>query len=288
MKTPMKSPNTHRLSSLIARTTQAPGSALACSIGALLTCALLPTAAQASTATWSGATNGTWNTTATNWTGVSGTPWDSTNGLTDNAVFNLASLNATVSATVYANGLTFTTGGTLNSGTINLAGTTPFISVASSQTATINSALTGTSGLTTTGLGTLALAGGTNNVLSGPINVNAGTLAFNNGYSIKNISGPITVANGACLNINGAWNYITPTNAIYLSGTGVGSNGALNIGGNQGMGALTLLGDTRITFAGNCSVGAITGTNTITGTTTTTVMDTTMTTDTTMAMITRR
>ena len=134
---------------------------------------------QAVTGTWSGSTTGTWNTTATNWT-ISGggtDPWDSTNGPTNDAIFSLASLNATVSGTVYTNGITFNNSGTVSGGTITLGGTTPTITT--NANATISSTLIGSAGLVKTGNSTLTLQG-TGITYSGATTVNQGTLLFSN------------------------------------------------------------------------------------------------------------
>ena len=138
----------------------------------------------------------------------------------------------------------------------------PTITV-TNNTAEIDCAVTGTQGFYKDGAGTLTLAGGTNNTLSGGITVNAGILSIFKGYSFQNVTGSITVASGACLSINGQWNYVGGANAFTLSGSGIGTSGALDFGGNQGIsGPITLLADSRITFAGNCGVsGTITAGN---------------------------
>src|SRR6478752_6082502 len=102
---------------------------------------LLPLAASATEFTWDGAVNNTWDTSGTNWVGAPVTPWDVTNGPTNTANFNTASLAVTVSGTVYTNGIKFSNAGTLSGGTITLAGTTPVIDTTANGT--INSALAG-------------------------------------------------------------------------------------------------------------------------------------------------
>jgi fibronectin-binding autotransporter adhesin len=157
--------------------------------------------ASAATYTWSGATTGTWNTTNTNWSGAPTDPWDITNGGSNAAIFDTASLNAPVSGTVYTNGITFSTTGSLRSGgTINLAGTSPFISTPNGQAGTIGSTITGTSGFTKSGDGTLILAPLANSTQSGDIIVNSGTLALGGSANINHLgTGTVTINSGATL-----------------------------------------------------------------------------------------
>jgi len=155
----------------------------------------MPHVALAATGTWTGSTGGTWDTSATNWTGVTGTPWDSTNGATNDAVFNLASLAATVSGTVHTNGITFSTTGGLSGGIITLAGTTPGISVAASQIGTIGSAISGSAGLRKTSAGTLILSGSNN--YTGGTAINAGTVQVNTGGTLGSTSGVLSMGTGA-------------------------------------------------------------------------------------------
>ena len=106
----------------------------------------LSRAANATIYTWNGSATGTWDITGTNWNPSSSTAWDnSTDGASSVADFATASLNATVNGTVYANGITFATAGTLSGGTITLVGTTPTITDTASGN-TINSVLAGRPG----------------------------------------------------------------------------------------------------------------------------------------------
>ena len=152
-------------------------------LGTLVVIALSQ-AAIAEVGTWSGTTTATWDTTAANWSGLTITPpWDATNGLNNTAIFNTASLTATVSGTVHTNGITFTLGGSLTGGVVTLAGTSPFISVAASQTGTIGTTdLAGSAGLIKTGDGILSL--GTAKTLTGGVTVNAGSLLFTTGGGV--------------------------------------------------------------------------------------------------------
>lgn len=196
---------------------------------ALVTAYLTATSlsAHAASGTWIGSTTGTWDTTSTNWSGVSGTPWDLTNGPSNDAIFNTSSLAASVSGTVFANGITFSTTGGLTGGNITLAGTTPFINVAASQNGTIASALLGTSGLTKTGNGTLILSG-TNTYTGG------------------------TTINGGFIQVSGITNTL-----------GSGSTGTVNLNGG---GIIASVGAATLTEAWTLDVGASGGTIQLSGT----------------------
>jgi autotransporter-associated beta strand protein len=167
-------------------------------------------AAHAATGTWSGSTTGTWDTSSTNWTGVTGTPWDVTNGTSNTSTFNLASLAATVSGTVYTNGITFSTTGSLTGGTINLAGTTPGISVAASQIGTIGSTISGSAGLTKTSAGTLIVSGSNN--YTGGTAINAGTVQVNSGGTLGSTSGALSMGTGSAGTIGTVGNLTVNTN----------------------------------------------------------------------------
>jgi len=196
---------------------------------------------------WTGTTTGTWDSTGTNWVGTPTNPWDATNGSSNTAIFNLPSLAATVSGSVYANGITFTTGGSLSGGTINLAGTTPGISVASSQTATISSLLAGSTGLIKGGAGTLTLNGTAANTFTGGLKVNAGTLALD----FANLATPTDLINsGNSLTLGGGTLGVTGKSSDATSQTfasTVLNSGASTITLTQNGGTSTTLQLTSIT-----------------------------------------
>ena len=100
---------------------------------------------QAANITWNGGASGTWDTTTTTWAST-GTPWNPTNGILNIAIFNTAGVTATVSGTVYVDGITLSANGTVTGGTISLGGTTPTINVATGRTGTISSVLAGATG----------------------------------------------------------------------------------------------------------------------------------------------
>ncbi len=198
--------------------------------------------------TWTGTTTGTWDSTGTNWLGTPTNPWDVTNGPNNVAIFGLASLAATVSGSVYTNGITFTTGGRLSGGTINLAGTSPGISVASSQTATISTLLAGSAGLVKTGAGTLILNGSAVNTYTGATTINLGTLTLdfaNLGTPTDLLKNTSTLAmGGGTLSVLGK---NTGTTSQTLASTALNS-GASIIAPNRGTGTSTTL-----------NLGAVTG-----------------------------
>jgi len=189
--------------------------------------------------TWNGADPATWDTTDTNWLPSSGaTPWDSSNGTTSTGNFTAAG-NATVSGTVYANALTYTAASgnfSINSGTINLFGTTPGITVDPSLALTIGSALTGTTGLKKLGTGTLNLSA--SNSYTGNTTVSTGILAVSNGSALG--SGTVTVQGGSVASLRLSGN-ITVANALQLGGDGISFIGALMSmsGSNIVSGAMT-------------------------------------------------
>ena len=191
------------------------------------------------------------------WGSTSGTDYYAGAGLTAN--FGGTAGTVTVSGTVDAlSGLTFeTTGYTLTSGTINLAGATAAdntISV-STGTTTINSVLAGSTGLTKSGSGTVALSAA--NTFTGTTTVNSGTLQANAANALGN-STVINVTGGSFL--VGASDSVNDSAAINLNG------GTLAVGSSVGevVGALTLSvnstldlnsgGNAWITFASLTSV----------------------------------
>jgi hypothetical protein len=160
---------------------------------------VLVTPAQAVSYTWDNGGTGFWDTTDTNWGGSGSlTPWDSTNGIGNTATFNIAGATATVSDTVYTNGITFGDTATISGSTINLAGTTPTITA--NADATISSQiLSDTAGLTKQGLGALTLSG--SNTVGGLITSSAGTFTIASGGTL-NVGGQVGQDND-CLRVTG-------------------------------------------------------------------------------------
>ena len=200
--------------------------------------------------TWNGPINGTWDATNTNWDGVSGTPWDAINGPGNTATFNTASLGAIVNTTVYTNGITFggsSSGGLGGPGTINLAGSTP--SITNGVSATINTILGGTAGLTKNGAGILTLNGA--NTYSGATTISAGAVQINNAASLGSVVDGTIVIGGAQLRLGGG---ISVAEALTINGLGTGTTnatrGALsnNSGNNTYTGKITLGSNSAINF----------------------------------------
>jgi fibronectin-binding autotransporter adhesin len=202
----------------------------------------MPQVALSATGTWSGTTTGVWDTTGTNWTGVTGTPWDVTNGPTNNAVFNLASLAATVSGTVHTNGITFSTTGGLSGGIITMAGTTPGFSVATSQSGSIGSTLSGSAGFIKSSAGTLILSGSNN--YTGGTAINAGTVQVNTGGTLGSTSGVLSMGTGS-------------------SGV-IGTVGSLTVNTNTQVGAFSVVSNTSNTSGANIGQLSIASGNTLT------------------------
>lgn len=112
--------------------------------------------------------------------------------------------------------------------------------------------ITGPTGITKNGNGTVSLASGAgiDNDYTGPVQVNGGILALRGATSLGATNGNTTVASGATLDLAGNNPGSEP---IILSGSGFGSgtNGALNnsggtLSGNNGPRNITLNGDTTI------------------------------------------
>ena len=167
------------------------------------------------------------------WGSTSGTDYYAGAGLTAN--FGGTAGTVTVSGTVDAlSGLTFeTTGYTLTSGTITLAGASAAdntISV-STGTATINSVLAGSTGLTKAGSGTAALSAA--NTFTGTTTVNSGTLQANAAGALG--SSTVINVNGGSFLV-GASNSVNDSAAINLNGVTL----ALGSGVGEVVGALTL------------------------------------------------
>lgn len=147
---------------------------------------------------------GTWDTTTTDRfrNGASGTTsfrWVNSSANNDHtAVFGGTAGTVSLAAGgVTASGLQFETSGyTIESDTLTLAGTSPLISV-STGTATITSVLGGSGGFEKTGSGTLVL--GSANTSSGPVSVSAGTLAVKNTSGSATGSGNVTVTGSTIL-----------------------------------------------------------------------------------------
>ena len=164
---------------------------------AMLSVGAAGTAANAATKTWDGVGGSTWDTTTTsNWTGAT---WSAG----DDAIFGASGVGtiSVAAGGVTAHNLTFnTTGYTVQSNTLTLGGTAPTVTVGSGVTATINSVIAGTVGLSAEGGGILNL-GGANTVLCGATAANPGVVVGStSGYNTLNISNGGTIASTSSSN----------------------------------------------------------------------------------------
>lgn len=188
---------------------------------------------------------GTWDTSTGYWNsaadGVAGPFVSWNNAGLDRAFFAGTAGTITLGAPITANALTFNVGGyTLNGSTLTLAGTTPTIA----GSATINSVLAGTAGLTKTAAGVLALNG--SNTFSGGIAINGGSLAVTSDAALGAASNGISLAAGAGLAASGG--PLAATRNVTLSG------GIVTLTGN-GVGYARFTGDGRVNIGSGVTMG---------------------------------
>jgi autotransporter-associated beta strand protein len=237
--------------------------------------ALFPIAVRAqATLYWdtNGSTSGTGSSPSGTWAAGSGSVWSSnssgksatttwTNG--SDAVFSAGSsatgsYTVTVSGIVEVSSITVQEGSpTFAGGTIRFTDSTPDFSVGSGLTTTVGSTIADNwTGLNKTGAGTLVLTGA--NIYNGGTTISAGTLVAASDSALGAASWSNTVASGATLALQGG--ITLNQNALAVTGSGVGGNGALvNLGGDN-----TLTANT--TFSGNTTVSSTAGTLTMSGT----------------------
>jgi autotransporter-associated beta strand protein len=141
---------------------------------------------------------GTWNTASATWyNGVTFQVWN--NALVDNGIFGATAGIVTLGAPITAHNITFSvTGYTVTGNTLTLAGVMPTITAATGTT-TVNSAVTGTAGLTYAGAGSMTLAGA--QTYSGGLTMGGtGTLTLSN--SLNSYTG-VTTINSGVLQVGG-------------------------------------------------------------------------------------
>ena len=139
------------------------------------------------------------------------------------------------------------TGYTLNTstsgaGTLTLGGATPTITT-NAPSATINSILMGTNGLTKAGTGTLTLTN--TNTYTGGTTVNNGTLTLGNGSNTLGwgiVKGDLTINSGATVFLNGIWDLGYLSNQ-YVSSIEI-NNGTLNMYDGGSPNTITMSGGT--------------------------------------------
>ncbi|WP_246192181.1 beta strand repeat-containing protein, partial [Pseudoxanthomonas sangjuensis] len=200
------------------------------------------TAGLGGTGTWNGS-NLFWNSNSTG-TGGSVFAWD--NAALDDAFFGGTAGTVTLGSPITAHSLNFLANGyTITGNTLTLAGTNPFISTTGGNTATINSVLAGSNGLTVNGTSTngwIALGG--NNTLTGGITVNGNARLVGSGSnSFNGAANVVTVNSGGVLQVN---------NASAFGGNTAAANLVLNNGGNLWLGGISLTHN--ITAAGGGTI----------------------------------
>ena len=135
----------------------------------------------------------------------------------------------------------FTTNETTLAGTVTVNNAE--FDVAAGDTNTITGQITGSGGVTKTGLGTLVLGGTTTNDFTGASAVNAGTLFLNKTAGTTAISGSTIAVNSGGTLLLGAANQISDGTVVNLAG------GTLAVGGNSDtVGRLTLSADSIFDF----------------------------------------
>lgn len=218
--------------------------------------AYLLTPVVASTVEWDGSSSASWNTN-NNWTPAAKPT------TTQVAVFNTLGVgrpNVTLNGANTVAGVRFGTGASVSyniGGTyaLTLSGTLPYIQQQSANNQTISTSgglvLGANTVVDITGAGNLTIsspisstgknlirdgAGSGKLILSGNNSSNTGSVFVNNGVvQAANTNalgtGATTVSSGATLELSGG---ISPTNAVSIAGTGVGTNGALrNVSGTN-------------------------------------------------------
>lgn len=211
-------------------------------------------------ATWSNSsTDKNWSTSF--WGNSATAQWTAGSTAFFSAGFDASNaFTVTVSGTVSVAGLTVLMGDpTFTGGTLNFSDTSPDITTVIGSSATINSTIAGSNGLTKSSAGTLILGG--SNTYTGTTAISAGVVNLRSATGLGSTTGGTTVASGAALEVQ---NNLTVSNeALTLNGTGVSGNGALrNVSGtNTWTGAVSLGSAARIqSDAGTLTVsGAITG-----------------------------
>ena len=219
---------------------------------------------------------GTWSTGTAAWTassaGTSATIVNWTNGR--DAVFSAGTdatgtYTVTVSGTVGVSSITLQEGTpTFSGGTINFSDASPDFIVNSGRTATVNSVISGTNGLTKSGDGTLIFDGSAK-TYTGTTTVSAGTLQLNASNLINDASN-LAVASGATFLLN--WGVSETVGALSGAGTVNFRTGTFTVGNatnttfsgvlensygtlvKQGTGSLTLSGAN--TYSGLTTINA--------------------------------
>ncbi|HEY0965917.1 MAG TPA: autotransporter-associated beta strand repeat-containing protein [Opitutaceae bacterium] len=242
---------------------------------------------------WDGSSSATWST-ANNWTATNAPTSTQIALFDDLGLARLApnlTANTTIAGVKFGENATasYNLVGDTTNRTLTLAGAVPYIQQQSASSQTVSIArlqlnantvadITGSGNLTInssirqdvagralikdgTGAGKLILGGTTDNTFSGGVFINNGIVQAAKTTALG--TGTTTIANGATLELAGG---ISPTNAISVTGAGVGGNGAIrNVSGTNTMsGTITQTGNTTITADASSTLnltGTLTGTN---------------------------
>ncbi len=172
------------------------------------------------TGTWDANGNLNW------WNEATHVKWPAAGGTDDDAVFgNTAGVVSIAAGGVTANDLTFnTTGYTIQNNTLTLNGTNPTLTTASGVSATISSAIAGSSGLIKTGAGTLTLSS-TSNSFSGGVSISGGTLSIAAATNLPS-GNVLTLSGGGVLAVSAA---MTLANHVTVAS---GESGVIRATGN--------------------------------------------------------
>jgi autotransporter-associated beta strand protein len=224
------------------------------------------------TATWTG--NGSGGTWADGVQGHFAAPYSGDLGTT--VIFTGTGETATISGAVQAGKVLFeptSDNYTVTGGSSLELGVSTNVSVAAGTTATINSPLVGSNGLTKGGTGTLVLGGA--NTFTGGVTVSQGTLQIASDAALGDAANGLNVAGtlkttgdvtlGASRSIIGsaaldiaAGSKLTISGSAGLSSTSLTNSGTLDLqGSSRSLGGITFAGPSTITGAGSIGVSAI-------------------------------
>jgi autotransporter-associated beta strand protein len=216
---------------------------------------------------------GAWNTGDASWnTKSDGTGTSAAFTASNYATFTGAGGTVTIGqAGITANGLEFQSNGyTIQSGTLTLgdtvdAGATPVNTITvtnASDTATINSQISGSSGLAKAGSGTLVL-GSTANNFTGNVTISGGTLLISADANLGDTANGIVIKGGT-LKLNAPSGDVSLSSTRSLSGT----SGTLDVGAGHTLtvnGAVNLTGSLTVPANENIVFAAASGTKTLGG-----------------------
>lgn len=220
------------------------------------------TKARSADYTWTGGSGAAWNTTSTNWSGGGSDYWTSATGTANRAFFNTAGASATVSGTVFANGLSLLNTATISSGTISLGGPTPTIDILNSASGSLLSTpLAGSGGVRFTNSSpspnTTLVLGAVASPITGGVTIDNGvTLRAGVANQFGNLANAITVNGGLNLNsfdlrftrFSGSGTISGPGTVRINSGTSAFSgvmSGAANVAWEAGGATLNFTGDNQ-------------------------------------------